>query len=115
VIENPELLTFWFDFFKADERGIGKFAIKVIGDRPKTINDTAIKTISYRDTPDVIYCDWIEYYMYRKMMVLKDGYKYIILDKNNYGYDEKDIADILFIYTELLNLRESDNFSKSQE
>lgn len=115
VTENPELLTFWFDFFKADERGIGKFATKVIGDRPKTINDTSIKTIIYRDTPDVIYCDWSEYYLYRKMMVLKDGYKYIILDKNNNGYDEKDIADSLLAYQELINLRESDIFTQEKE
>lgn len=115
IINNPELLTFWFDFFKADERGIGKFATKVIGDRPKTINDTSIKTIIYRDTPDVIYCDWSEYYLYRKMMVLKDGYKYIILDKNNNGYDEKDVADLLLAYQELINLRESDIFTQEQE
>jgi hypothetical protein len=59
--------------------GIGKFAISVIGDRPKTINDSAIKTIIYRDTPDVIYCSWDEYNYYKKNMVLKDGYKYIII------------------------------------
>jgi hypothetical protein len=32
------------------------------------------------------------------MMVLKDGYKYIILDKNNNGYNEKDVVDLLFTY-----------------
>lgn len=94
VIENPEKLNFWFDFFRADEMGIGKFAISVIGDRPKTINDSAIKTIIYRDTPDVIYCSWAEYNSYKKMKVLKDGYKYLILSDNK-TYLADDIDDIL--------------------
>lgn len=86
VIENPEKLTFWFDFFKADEMGIGKFAVSVIGDRPKTINDSSIKTIIYRDTPDVIYCSLSEYQYYYNQKILKDGYIYIIVDGNGKGY-----------------------------
>lgn len=98
VIENPELLNFWFDFFNADKMGIGKYAINVIGDRPKTINDTSIKTIIYRDTPDVIYCDWIEYYTYLNSAVLKDGYQYIILDNNGDGHMPEEIVDLLRLY-----------------
>ena len=97
VVENPEKLIFWFDFFRADEMGIGKFATSVIGDRPKTINDSAIKTIIYRDTPDVIYCSWDEYCYYKKMLVLKDGYKYFILNNSGIGYLAEDI-DLLFQY-----------------
>ena len=77
--------------------GIGKFATSVIGDRPKTINDSAIKTIIYRDTPDVIYCSWDEYCYYKKMLVLKDGYKYFILNNSGIGYLAEDI-DLLFQY-----------------
>ena len=87
VIKNPENLNFWFDFYKADEMGIGKFAISVIGDRPKTINDSAIKTIIYRDTPDVIYCSYNEYLYYKERMVLKDGYKYIIVGNNDQSFE----------------------------
>ncbi len=91
VVYNPEKLPFWFEFFKADEMGIGKFAVSVIGDRPKTINDSAIKTIIYRDTPDVIYCSYVEYQYYKKRMALKDGYKYIIIgDGENYLADDID-------------------------
>jgi len=86
IVENPENLTFWFDFFKADEMGIGKFAVSVIGDRPKTINDSSIKTIIYRDTPDVIYCSLSEYQYYYNQKILKDGYIYIIVDGNGKGY-----------------------------
>jgi hypothetical protein len=74
--------------------GIGKFATSVIGDRPKTINDSAIKTIIYRDTPDVIYCSWDEYETYKNMRVLKDGYKYIIIGENS-AYLADDIDKIL--------------------
>lgn len=108
VIENPELLIFWFDFFKADEMGIGKFATSVIGDRPKTINDTSIKTIIYRDTPDVIYCSWDEYQFYKENMVLKDGYPYIIIDENGEGYLAETI-DTLFSYYSLLQKAEKEN------
>ena len=79
VIEDPENLLFWFDFFEADDMGIGKFAVSVIGDRPKTINDSNIKVIVYEDTPDVIYCAQEEYDFYKEKCALKDGYQYIII------------------------------------
>ena len=78
VIEEPTLLNFWFDFFKADEMGIGKFAVSVIGDRPKTINNSIIKVITYRDAPDVIYCTASEYQWYKSLNLIKPGYAYII-------------------------------------
>lgn len=84
VIEEPTLLNFWFDFFKADEMGIGKFAVSVIGDRPKTINNSIIKVITYRDAPDVIYCSADEYEWYTNLCAIKPGYKYIILDNQDF-------------------------------
>ena len=102
IHQDPEKLSFWFDFFKADEMGIGKFAVSVIGDRPKTINDSAIKTIIYRDTPDVIYCNWDEYNYYKKGFYLKDGYKYIIVGEGK-NFDPEYLEKILSIYQEYLN------------
>ena len=96
VIEDPSKLTFWFDFFKADEMGIGKFAISVIGDRPKTINDAAIKNIIYEDTPDVIYCSLSEYNTYKIANVLKTGYQYIIIDKDGKGYLPEQIKTSMY-------------------
>ena len=109
VVENPENLIFWFDFFRADEMGIGKFAISVIGDRPKTINDSAIKTIIYRDTPDVIYCSRDEYSYYKNMKVLKDGYKYFILDANGTGYLADNLDILLGYYEGLTKAQENKN------
>jgi hypothetical protein len=51
---HPELLNFWFDFF--DVNGdLSNFNVKAIGSRTKTINDSNIKSIYFKDTPDVIF------------------------------------------------------------
>lgn len=94
VLENPENLIFWFDFFEADNLGIGKFATSVIGDRPKTINESNIKVIIYRDTPDIIYCSKNDYDFYKEKGVLKDGYLYIYPNEDNH-IDESKFSNFL--------------------
>jgi hypothetical protein len=86
IFEDPTQLSFWFDFFKADEMGIGKFAVSVIGDRPKTINNTNIKVITYRDAPDVIYYTESEYKFYNELGVFKPGYAHVIVSDQTF-YD----------------------------
>lgn len=52
--ENPELVHFWFDFL--DSYGeINKYSVQNIGVRSKAINDDKIKSIYYREIPNVIY------------------------------------------------------------
>lgn len=54
VFEAPEQLNFWFDFL--DNTGeLAQFSVKSVGARPKAINDNNIKSIYFRETPDVIY------------------------------------------------------------
>lgn len=54
VYEAPHLLNFWFDFL--DTTGdLGKYGVKSIGLRPKSVNDTNVKSIYFRDTPDIIF------------------------------------------------------------
>lgn len=54
VFEAPEQLNFWFDFL--DTTGeLQQFSVKSIGSRSKTINDTNIKSIYFRETPMVVY------------------------------------------------------------
>lgn len=54
VYEAPELLNFWFDFL--DTQGeLSQFNVKNIGPRTKSINDTNIKSIYFRETPNVIF------------------------------------------------------------
>jgi hypothetical protein len=56
VYLNPELLNFWFDFL--DTSGaLAQFSVRAIGARPKSINDTQVKSIYYRETPAVIFKD----------------------------------------------------------
>ena len=53
VYEYPEQLIFWFDFIGEGE--LTNFSVKAIGARPKVVNDTSIKAIYFRETPDVIF------------------------------------------------------------
>lgn len=53
VYEFPEQLYFWFDFL--DDNELTGFNAKTVGARPKVINDTAVKSIYFRETPDVIF------------------------------------------------------------
>lgn len=52
-IDNPETLNFWFDFLDT-EGEISKYSNQAIGNRPKAENDSNVKAIYYRETPDVI-------------------------------------------------------------
>lgn len=54
VFEHPDLLNFWFDFLDT-EGELAAFNVKVVGDRPKAVNDTNIKSIYFRETPDIIF------------------------------------------------------------
>ena len=52
IYETPHNLSFWFDFL--DTQGeLKQFGIKSIGNRPKSIKDTNVKSIYFRDTPEI--------------------------------------------------------------
>lgn len=54
VILNPNVLNFWLEFL--DTTGeLSQFNIGLIGDRPKTINDTNATSIYFREIPHLIY------------------------------------------------------------
>ena len=55
VSENPENLIFWFDFLDAESSEISNCAVPLIGSRTKVVNDNDVKTIYYRDIPQVIF------------------------------------------------------------
>lgn len=54
VYERPETLNFWFDFLDT-EGELSQFSVKAIGSRPKAVNDTNIKSIYFKNTPDVLF------------------------------------------------------------
>ena len=52
---EPENLIFWFDFLDVNNSDIGKYSVHAIGDRSKAVNDSKVKAIFYRETPNVIF------------------------------------------------------------
>ena len=54
VFEHPELLNFWFDFLDV-EGELQDYNVKNIGSRSKSINDTNVKSIYFRETPSVVF------------------------------------------------------------
>ena len=53
VFEEPESLNFWLDFLDNDSE-LSKYSVDAIGVRQKLTNDNSVKSIYYRDTPNVI-------------------------------------------------------------
>ena len=76
IYESPETLNFWFDFLDTDGV-LNQFNVKAIGIRPKSINDSSIKSIYFRETPNVIFVENIN------VPNQLSGYKYIQIGKNN--------------------------------
>lgn len=54
VYETPESLNFWFDFLDS-EGDLAQFSVKNIGSRSKSLNDTNIKSIYFRETPKIVF------------------------------------------------------------
>ena len=54
IIDNPELLNFWFDFIQSDWE-FSEFNIKNIGIRTKVENSSNVKGIAFKKTPSVIF------------------------------------------------------------
>lgn len=54
IIENPDSLNFWFDFLDTPGE-LSQFSVKAIGARTKAVKDTNVKSIYYRDVPNIIF------------------------------------------------------------
>ena len=102
VYESPSDLVFWFDFLDAQESVLGEYSVANIGTRPKVVNDNAVKSIYYGDTPSIIFTDKINSDTY------KDGYRYFtagsqykdIFKKSAQGKSAKDAIDnLLYNYS----------------
>ena len=56
VENNPSNLNFWFDFL--DQNGdLNQYSVPIMGDRAKVVNNTAITSIYFRDTPNVLFLE----------------------------------------------------------
>lgn len=52
----PSQINFWFDLTEGQE-GLNNYTVSRIGDRLKTVKDSAIKAIYYQDVPNILYYD----------------------------------------------------------
>ena len=102
IFTNPSKLLFWFDFFDADSLGIGQFSVPAIGDRPKVVNNDAVKSIIYRDIPDVIFIKGSDYLKYEEDLSVFEGYDFIKITNDDdtessfiYDYMEEEIPKIV--------------------
>lgn len=73
VKDNPETLLFWFDFLDANGSELSKYSVKNVGIRAKALNDKDVKSIYYREIPNVIFQTGEEEFEH------KPGYVYIQL------------------------------------
>lgn len=55
IYESPQSLNFWFDFLDTDSGELFQFSASNVGRRPKVVNDSNVKSIYFRDTPDIIF------------------------------------------------------------
>ena len=55
IEEAPETLLFWFDFLESEGNEMEPYSVPIAGSRPKAVNDTNVKAIYYRTTPNVIF------------------------------------------------------------
>ena len=51
---DPNKLNFWFDFLDT-EGDLGNYSVKKMGVRSKVVNETSIKSIYFRETPEVLF------------------------------------------------------------
>lgn len=88
IKESPEALNFWFDFLDS-EGELSQYSVKNIGTRPKAENNSDVKAIYFRETPNIIYVDEnsIEYTKINitEDMFYEDGAYYYINDGSG-GY-----------------------------
>ena len=79
IFDNPSGLIFWFDFLDGKTTKLGKYSVKAIGDRTKTVNNDKIKAITYGEIPNIIYTTHDEYDELEEAKLLNDGYNYVVL------------------------------------
>lgn len=77
IQNSPETLNFWFDFLDTDGQ-LSQYSAHLIGDRPKAINDTKIKSIYFREVPTIVFVeDTLDPKEYYEQKTLKTGYTFL--------------------------------------
>jgi len=59
LTSNPETLNFWIDFLDSNyDSELAKYSIPNIGHRPKAVNDSKVRAITYQTVPAIIYANY---------------------------------------------------------
>ena len=101
IINSPATLNFWFDFLDANEEtDLIKYSVPAIGDRAKSVNDSMVKAIYFRETPTAIFTDNIQ------TADKKSGYTYLQYKSENSQYfnissQGKSAYDVMLEYINL--------------
>ena len=74
IVTAPELLNFWLDFYDNGD-AIWQYAIPVIGNRPKVVNNSKVTSIYFRNVPQAIFYNSGEF-----PSELRTGYTYLQLN-----------------------------------
>lgn len=96
IYESPENLNFWFDFLDG-EGTLKDYSCKAIGQRTKSVNDSNIKSIYFRETPMIVFSDNVQ-----NAEMRNTGYRYFqsagiedIFSLSTQGKSAKDMVDEL--------------------
>lgn len=89
IVYNPQSLIFWFDFWDANNLGLGQFSVPAIKARPIVKNDTAISALIYQDVPDYLFVDKVKYDKDPNNEIY-EGYKLILLNT----YSSQDLTNL---------------------
>lgn len=79
VRDNPAAINFWLDF--CDSGDLAKMSVQNMGDRPKAINDSTVKSIYYEEAPNVLF-------IYPDELVSREltGYTYLTISRAMQDY-----------------------------
>lgn len=91
IYESPESLNYWIDFLDADGE-LNEFSCKAVGNRPKAVNDSNVKSIYFRETPMIIFT------ADRSAEDYNPGYRY---------FQTQDIGDMFSVSTQGKSAKEA--------
>lgn len=79
LLNAPDKLNFWFDFLESDSE-LGQFSVGAVGDRVKSVNDTSVTAIYFRQVPNLVFTTYTNYL--KSDLKDKSGYTPVFITGN---------------------------------
>ena len=101
LADDPSKQKYWLEFLECENTNLEVYSVSTFGIHSKVENDGAIKAISYKATPNIIFVenqdDEIKHTSYRKIQIGSYGG---LFDRSAQGKTAKDTLDnLLYNYT----------------